>query len=89
MAEEKDETMEKRIAELLFNIGLDKNTLQVLGGDSVASTLMFPNFMEQTNVLNCISDKELMDTIQKLMEEHAMDVAKAIKMFMRYRKSYE
>lgn len=81
--------MEERITELLFNLGLERNTIQVLGDDNMFSTLMFPNFMEQTNIQNDVPDKELLDTIQKLMEEHAMEVAKTIKMFKRYRKSYE
>lgn len=81
--------MDERITELLFNVGLERNTIQVLNGNYNTCCLMFPNFMSQVDAQCDISDKELLDSIQRMMEEHAMEVAKTIKMFKRYRKTYE
>jgi hypothetical protein len=81
--------MEERIKELIDEIGLERNTFQVIEGDYNNSNLYFPNFLTQASISKGAKDKELLDTLQRMMEEHAMDVSKAIKLFKRYRKNYE
>jgi hypothetical protein len=81
--------MKERIDELLEMMGLERNTVQTLEGEGNVHTLYFPNFMTQTTVQSWNEDDKLIDTILDAMEEHAMDVAKTIKMVRRYRKSFD
>jgi len=81
--------MKDRVDELLDMMGLERNTVQTLEGEGGTNTLYFPNFMTATEVKSWVKDKELLDTIISAMEEHAMDVAKTIKMARRYRKSFD
>lgn len=81
--------MEKRVADLLEVIGLTRNTFQVFEDlESKDFTVFFPNFMTKTELKPYISEEDLIDALQNMMEEHAMDIAKCIKMIKRYKKSF-
>jgi nitrogen regulatory protein PII len=80
--------MKDRVDSILDMIGLERNTVQTLEGEGDTHTLYFPNFMTSTQVRSWTKDSDLLDIMISAMEEHAMDVAKAIKMAKRYRKSF-
>jgi hypothetical protein len=79
--------MTDEIKEILNQIGLDKNTVMVSDENEVGKvTIFYPNHMQEISVLNT---KNILDKLQKMMEEHAMDVASDIKMIRCYRSSLE
>ncbi len=79
--------MRNRVNELLEMMGLNINTVQVFEGTGHNNSIYFPNFMTTTEIQDWATDKELVDTILSMMEEHAMDVANSIKLVRRYQKS--
>jgi len=82
--------MRDQVNALLYDIGLERNDVQVFEDTDLTGQLMYPNFFSAKDYTDIgVSDEELVDTIINLMEQHLETIKEQLAMVRRFKTLYE
>ena len=81
--------MREQVNALLFEIGLDRNDVQVFEDTDWNGQFMYPNFFSVKDWSGFdMSDEELLDTIIALMEQHVQTATEQLELTRRFKNAF-
>ena len=81
--------MREQVNALLFEIGLDRNDVQVFEDTDYSGHFMYPNFFSMQEYTGFdLADEELLDTIIALMEQHIKTATEQLELTRRFKNAF-